>query len=220
MKSKYPEILFVTGIGTDVGKSHATGWLASKIAESRRKVITQKFIQTGNTGFSEDIDVHRKVMEIPLTQADLDHVTAPIILSYPASPDLAAKIDGVTIDFSIATTATGKLLRDYGYETVVIEGAGGLLVPLRDDYLTADYIAENQLPIVIVTNGALGSINHTLLTLQAASRYGLKVHSIIWNPHFSKDKTVSEDARGYLKRYVAQNLPGTLWLDMDSGSGG
>ncbi len=214
MQNNIPDKLFVTGIGTDVGKSYATGWLASKIALSGKKVITQKFIQTGNIGFSEDIDVHRKVMGIAMTQADLDHATAPIILSYPASPDLAAKIDGVNIDFTIATRATEKLLKDYGYDTVVIEGAGGLLVPLCGDYLTADYIAENNLPVVIVTNGALGSINHTLLTLQAASRYGLKVHSVIWNPHFSKDKIVSDDARNYLRQYVCDNLPDTIWLDM------
>lgn len=61
-----PDILFVTGIGTDVGKSYATGWLARELTRTGRKVITQKFIQTGNHDYSEDIDVHRKVMGIPM----------------------------------------------------------------------------------------------------------------------------------------------------------
>ncbi|MDE6669985.1 MAG: dethiobiotin synthase, partial [Muribaculaceae bacterium] len=90
----YPPILFITGIGTDVGKTYATGWLARTMMNEGLNVITQKFVQTGCTGFSEDIATHRRLMGIGPTSMDLDCTTAPQICSYPAAADLAARIDG------------------------------------------------------------------------------------------------------------------------------
>ena len=207
-----PSIMFVTGIGTDVGKSYATGWLARELAALGRKVITQKFIQTGNHEYSEDIEVHRRVMGIPMQARDLDHTTAPLILSYPASPHLAAEIDEVTVDFSLADKSTQTLAADY--DTVLIEGAGGALVPLHDDYLTADYVADHNLPAVVVTNGQLGSINHTLLTLEALKNRGVKVAALIYNPYFDKDEIICADTRRYLQGYLAKHYPDTRYLEM------
>lgn len=207
-----PDILFVTGIGTDVGKSYATGWLAKELTKTGRKVITQKFIQTGNHDYSEDIDVHRKVMGLPMQPRDIDHTTAPLILSYPASPHLAAEIDKVTIDFDIASQATLTLRNEY--DTVLIEGAGGALVPLRDDYLTADYIADHKLHAVVVTNGQLGSINHTLLTLEALKSRGVKISALLYNPYFDKDKIICADTRKYLQYYLHKHFPESLYLEM------
>ena len=204
--------MFVTGIGTDVGKSYATGWLARELARAGRKVITQKFIQTGNHDYSEDIDVHRRIMGIPMQPRDLDHTTAPIILSYPASADLAARIDGVTLDFSIPAKATERLLQEY--DTVLVEGAGGLMVPLRGEYLTADYLTEHRMPTVVVTNGQLGSINHTLLTLEALERRGVPVVGVIYNPYFDKDDTICADTRQYVQHYLSVHHPEALWLEM------
>lgn len=207
-----PDILFVTGIGTDVGKSYATGWLARELTRTGRKVITQKFIQTGNHDYSEDIDVHRKVMGIPMQPRDIDHTTAPLILSYPASPHLAAEIDKVTVDFDIAAQAT-LTLRDE-YDTVLIEGAGGVLVPLHDDYLTADYMADHKFPAVVVTNGQLGSINHTLLTLEALKSRDVKIAALLYNPYFDKDRIICADTREYLRHYLHKHFPESLYLEM------
>ena len=204
--------MFVTGIGTDVGKSYATGWLARELTRTGRKVITQKFIQTGNHDYSEDIDVHRKVMGIPMQPRDIDHTTAPLILSYPASPHLAAEIDKVTVDFDIAAQAT-LILRDE-YDTVLIEGAGGVLVPLHDDYLTADYMADHKLPAVVVTNGQLGSINHTLLTLEALKSRDVKIAALLYNPYFDKDRIICADTREYLRHYLHKHFPESLYLEM------
>ncbi|MDE5913834.1 MAG: dethiobiotin synthase, partial [Muribaculaceae bacterium] len=94
------KVIFVSGIHTDAGKSYATGWLASQLMAQGRSVITQKFIQTGNNGLSEDIAVHRRLMGTELHDRDLDHTTAPLIFSYPCSPQLAAEIDGRQIDLA------------------------------------------------------------------------------------------------------------------------
>lgn len=210
--SDIPSVLFLTGIGTDVGKSWATGWLAREMMQCGLSVITQKHIQTGNRGMSEDIELHRKIMGTGLIEADTSHITAPIILSYPASPHLAAAIDKVEVDFSIAARSTNLLLRDYDH--VIIEGAGGLMVPLKENYLTLDYIREYSLPIVLVTNGALGSISHTLLNLAVISQSGLKLWGMIYNTHFDTDKIIAEETREYLRRYLAANFPEAHYIVM------
>ncbi len=206
----FPKALFITGIGTDVGKSYATGWLAKEIAATGKSVITQKLIQTGNRDVSEDIEIHRRIMGIPMQSVDLCRVTAPIILSYPASPHLAAKIDGIELDYGVASAAT--LLNKYDH--VLIEGAGGLMVPLKERYLTIDYITGHKLPTVVVTNGRLGSISDTLLTLSALAAAGADVFAVIYNPYFDKDKTIADETLGYLSAYVQEKFPDTLFLSM------
>ncbi len=208
----FPKALFITGIGTDVGKSYATGWLAKEIAATGESVITQKLIQTGNRDASEDIEIHRRIMGIPMQSVDICRVTAPIILSYPASPHLAAKIDGIELDYGVASAATDTLLNKYDH--VLIEGAGGLMVPLKERYLTIDYITGHKLPTVVVTNGRLGSISDTLLTLSALAAAGADVFAVIYNPYFDKDKTIADETLGYLSAYVQEKFPDTLFLSM------
>lgn len=211
-KLEFPERLFITGIGTDVGKSYATGWLAREMRNMGLNVITQKLIQTGNLDMSEDIEVHRKIMGIPLQPVDEAHVTAPIILSYPCSPDLAAKIDGVEVDFTHADKATETLLKNYS--NVLIEGAGGIFVPLKGEWLQIDYVKERNLPVAIVVNGQLGSINHALLTLESCRAAGVKVFAVIYNPHFDADKTICEDTRQYLRNWLKNRYEGTAFIEM------
>lgn len=88
-----------------------------------------------------------------------------MIFTYPASAQLAARIDNREIDLDLVAKASEKLSEDY--DIVLIEGAGGLMVPITDTYTTIDYVAQHNLPIALVTNGKLGSINHTLLSLEA-----------------------------------------------------
>lgn len=203
---------FITGIGTDVGKSWATGWLANKCIMEGKTVITQKFIQTGNVGRSEDIEVHRRIMGIPMTEVDRELLTAPEIFSYPCSPDLASKIDKREIDFKKIEAAAQELERRF--DVVLIEGAGGIMVPLKDEYLTIDYIKDNNLPVVVVTNGQLGSINHTLLTLEAIRHRGIVLAEVIFNHHFDKDSIICADTIAYLKRYLNQNFPTARFSEM------
>ncbi|MDE5997856.1 MAG: dethiobiotin synthase [Muribaculaceae bacterium] len=205
---------FVTGIGTDVGKSWATGWLAKRFMDEGKSVITQKFIQTGNVGYSEDIEVHRQIMGIAKTEEDLKMITAPEIFSYPCSPDLAVKIDQRPIDFEKILKATELL--ESRYDVVLIEGAGGIMVPLKEEYLTIDYIKDHNLPTIVVTNGQLGSINHTLLTLYAIKQYGIELAEVIYNHHFDKDPIICADTIKYLKSYLADHFPTALFTEMNS----
>lgn len=209
---KWPETLFITGIGTNVGKSYATGWLAREITAAGHQVITQKAVQTGNTEISEDIQIHRKIMNSGLTTFDMTKITSPYLFSYPASPHLAARMDGEEIKVETITEATRILHKHYPH--VLIEGAGGLMVPLKGDYLMLDYIRENRLPAILVTNGKLGSISDTLLNLYVMAHNGINIFGVIYNPYFDSDKKIAAETRQYLKEWVLHHYPHTLWFEM------
>lgn len=206
------EVVFISGIDTDAGKSYATGWLARKMMSEGRRVVTQKFIQTGCEDYSEDIDLHRRLMGVGMLPEDIDHTTAPIVFSYPASAQLAAAIDDREIDLCQIDRSTQRLSERY--DTVLIEGAGGLMVPISDDFLTIDYIATRRLPVALVTNSRLGSINHTILSLEAIKSRGIQLHSVIYNKYFDKDQMIAEDTRGFIERYVRRNFPGVEVIDI------
>lgn len=203
-------VIFVSGIHTDAGKSYATGWLARKLMDEGKRVATLKFIQTGNTGHSEDIDVHRRIMGRELPE-DAEGITAPQIFSYPCSPQLAAEIDGRPINFDAIDEAIATL--STRYDVVLVEGAGGLMVPLTDDFRTIDYVASHRLPLILVTNGTLGSINHTLLSLEAIERRAIALRSVIYNEYFdSKDTRIAADTVGFIRRYLSRRHPNTELL--------
>lgn len=206
-------VYFVSGIDTDAGKSYATGWLAKRMNAEGVKTVTQKFIQTGNVGRSEDIELHRRIMGCGQLPEDIGFLTAPEIFSYPASPLLASRIDGRAIDFDKINAATAELSNRY--DVVLLEGAGGLMVPLTENMLTIDFIKQSGYPLVFVTSGKLGSVNHTLLSLEAVKNRGIVLDTVIYNayPH-SKDTTIADDTRIYLRKYISCVFPETKWLDL------
>jgi len=191
---------FVTGIDTDAGKTYATAWLAGQLMAKGLGVITQKFIQTGCNDESEDIVAHRRLMGVPMQDVDRQKLTAPVIFSYPASAQLAARVDGRQIDLSVIDDARHKL--EEIYDVVLVEGAGGLMVPITDNYFAIDYAADRHLPIWLVTNARLGSINHTVLSLNEILRRGLALEGILYNTHFDTDPVIAPDTRAFITRYV------------------
>jgi len=202
------EIYFISGIDTDAGKSYCTAWYACQLNEDNRRVITQKLIQTGNTGHSEDIDLHRRIMGTGHLPEDHEGLTMPEIFSYPCSPHLAARIDRRAIDFDKIERATKELARRY--DVVLVEGAGGLMVPLTEDFLTIDYVAEKKYPLIFVTSGKLGSINHTLLSLEAIKSRSITLHTVLYNLYPTvEDKTIQEDTMRYIRNYLSKHFPET-----------
>ena len=143
-------VYFVSGIDTNVGKSYATGILARELAAAGRSVITQKLVQTGCIGSSEDIELHRRIMGVAPTREDMDMTTAPEIFTYPCSPHLATVIDGRDIDFARIDAATAVLSERY--DIVLLEGAGGLMVPLTDDH-RGGHEALSRKPYIHSRNG-------------------------------------------------------------------
>lgn len=204
------KVLFVSGIDTEVGKTVATGVYAKKLMEQGFSVITQKMIQTGCEKISDDILVHRKIQQIALTEEDLAGITCPYLFHYPCSPHLAAKMENRHIDPAYITEKTQQLAQRYDY--VLLEGAGGLAVPYQADKTTLDFIAERQYPLILVTSGKLGSINHTLLSLMVCQQRNIEVKALIYNRFPEKDKFIEEDSQQYLQQYLQQYSPKTEFI--------
>lgn len=201
-------VYFVSGIDTNIGKSYATGYLAREWNRQGIRTITQKFIQTGNVEISEDIELHRRIMGTGLLEADYQHLTMPEIFTYPCSPHLAAEIDRRAIDFAKIERASEELLTQY--DAVLLEGAGGLMVPLTRDLLTIDYVARKNYPLILVTSGRLGSINHTLLSLEAIKNRGIKLDTVLYNLYPTvEDRTIQEDTQLFIQRYLKKDFPET-----------
>ena len=206
-------VYFVSGIDTDIGKTVATGMLAKQLLQQGKSVITQKPVQTGCQNIADDIAVHRKIMGIPMQEADKQRLTMPEIFSYPASPHLAARLGGRALDLDKIRTTTQELATQY--EIVLVEGAGGLMVPLTENLLTIDYIQQQDYPVILVTSGRLGSINHTLLSFTALKQYGISLYSLIFNHiHDSKDETVAGDTLEYLKGRLKDEFPEAKWQEL------
>lgn len=207
------KVYFVSGIDTDAGKSFVTGHLAKVDRDRGLDAMTMKFIQTGGvaeSGYSIDIQIHREIMGIEFTQDDKDCVTAPVIFSYPASPHLAAEIDGETIDFDAIDKSIATLSAKH--DILYVEGAGGLYVPLTRSYSTMDYIAERGFELILATGGKLGSINHTILSLEACKNRGVKVAKVIYNRYFgADDRVIDNDTFGYLKDIIEKEYKGVLF---------
>lgn len=199
-------VYFVSGIDTNIGKSYATAYLAKTWNERGIRTITEKLIQTGNTDMSEDIELHRRIMGTGLLPEDKERLTMPEIFSYPCSPHLAAEIDKRPIDFDKIERATQTLSERY--DAVLLEGAGGLMVPLTRELLTIDYVAQKQYPLVFVTSGRLGSINHTLLSLEAMTRRGIRLHTLAYNLFPEEDdEIIRRDTEEYMRDLLKREYP-------------
>jgi dethiobiotin synthetase len=166
--------IFITGTDTGVGKTHVT---AALLTELRRRGISAaafKPIACGPGG-RHDAEIYAAIMD---HEQPLD-VINPIYLRHPLAPSVAAKIERKRIDLR-------KILQTYkqlsaNYSVVLVEGAGGLLVPIRENYFVADLAKALKLQVVIVARLGLGTINHTLLTVRQANASGLKIAGLILN---------------------------------------
>lgn len=155
--------LFITGIGTDVGKT-----ITSAIVTQSLEADYWKPVQAGDL---DNSDSHKIKSQIANSKSQIFENSYK--LNTPASPHLAAKIDGITIDLK-------QIIEPTTENHLVIEGAGGLLVPLNDNDTIIDLIKEDY-KIIMVSRHYLGSINHTLLSFEALKSRNLKVAGIIFS---------------------------------------
>ena len=200
VKSK---VYFVSGIDTDIGKTIVTGLLARSCMKKGVKTITQKIVQTGCSGLSEDIIRHRQIMEIELQPADRAGLTCPYVFSVPCSPHLAANLEDKIIDCNVIRKATASLLEQF--DLVFLEGAGGLFVPLNEEVTQIDYFETEKHPLILVSSSRLGSINHTLCALALARSRGIEVAAIIYNRFEDTDPRIEEDSKEMFSKYMKKN---------------
>lgn len=184
--SDFPKAVFITGTDTGVGKTIVSAAIAWILKQSGKKVAVMKPVQTGtDLGGLIDIEFVQKVIG---TDYPLEEV-CPYRFPHPVAPSVAAKLAGVEIDLEKIKSAFYKLAENH--DVVVVEGAGGLLVPITDDYLMSDLAFDLELPLVVVARPSLGTLNHTLLTVECAQARRLKVLGIVINK-FPSDPDIAE----------------------------
>jgi dethiobiotin synthetase len=182
---------FVTGTDTDVGKTLVSAWLLSHL-----DACYWKPVQAGTEPETDSITVRR------IADATADRILPEAyVLPEAMAPHEAARRAGITIQFE-------KLVPPSCDRPLIVEGAGGLMVPLTDDAYVIDLAEELGLPIILVSRSTLGTINHTLLSLEAIRRRGLSLAGVI----ISGPETPHN--RAAIERYgQAEVIAEIPWLD-------
>lgn len=189
----------VSGIDTDIGKSVAVACIARGLVDDGYRVVTMKPVQTGCRDISEDIMLHRRYMGLGLFEEDRSGLTCPYLYGKPCSPHLAARIEKRPIESQVIDDAVAALQKKY--QRILIEGAGGLFVPLNENLLFIDYLKEHHWPVILVTGPRLGSLNHTLASLEALCVRKISLAGIIYNTYRVRDATICEDSLEMITRY-------------------
>jgi dethiobiotin synthetase len=184
------EGVFVTGTGTEVGKTVVAAAIARTLAAAGREVAVFK---PALTGLDDPGEPDHALLRRAAGSGQSDEQIAPYRYGPPASPHLAAALAGEVIDpdrLRAAAEAAGR-----GADALVCEGVGGLLVPLSTGYLVRDLAADLALPLAIAASPGLGTINHTLLTIEAARSAGLEVAMVVLTPWPESPTPVEESNR-------------------------
>jgi dethiobiotin synthetase len=190
--------LAVVGIDTGVGKSYCTGLLAHFLFSLSEQVTTMKLVQTGCSGIAEDILLHRRLMGLPVSDEDQQGLSNPYVFKVPASPHLAASTEGKAVERKVLDQAVASLQQRYHW--LVLEGAGGLLVPLNAELLLLDYLASHAWPLILVSSPRLGAINHTRLSLEAIKSRNMNLLGLVYNLHGNHEPEMARDTLRECKR--------------------
>lgn len=164
--------IFITGTDTGVGKTAVAVGIAAVL---KKRGIDLGVIKPVAAGSRADALLLRQAAAVSDPEEDIN----PVYLSAPLSPNVAATLENRTVDLDAIRSAYQRISTAHPF--TLVEGAGGLLVPLQDNYLIADLAVELGLPLIIVSRPALGTINHTLLTLEAARARNLNVLGVVYN---------------------------------------
>jgi len=213
--------LAVIGTDTGVGKTMLTALLCLAARQAGMDWVPMKPVQTGGIRLPDgrltapDLDWVLKILGWVPSPQDLIRMN-PYVLDYAASPHLSAELGGITIERSRILQAYQELAA--GHAGVVVEGAGGLLVPLGRDWMLADLLVDLQLPVVVVARAGLGTLNHTLLTLEALRTRGLTVAGVVLNQLIPQiPEAIETDNVRVLKEMGKVSVWGTMpyWDGLD-----
>lgn len=191
-----PPLLFISGTDTAVGKTLVTGLLAAALDARGVKVGVVKAVQTGCTETAGHISAPDLEAVAAMAGWPADDARLSLGAGFvPAcSPHLAAKRAGTRIDESVLDAVVQRAAAQHA--CVLVEGAGGLLVPLREDLLFIDWIARHRAPVLLVARAGLGTLNHTLLSAEALRGRGVLLAGVVLNdlPPHSESRLVEDNA--------------------------
>lgn len=182
--------IFITGIGTEIGKT-----VISAIFTEALQADYFKALQAGNL---DELD--RNTVKSLISNKKSNFHPESYLLTSPLSPHTSAEIDGIEIDLS-------KITLPKTQNHLIIEGAGGILVPLNNTKTVLDLIKQFNVPVVIVSKNYLGSINHTLLTFEILKANNIKIVGLVFNGE------PNESGEDYIEKYT--ELPVLLKMNQE-----
>ncbi|MCZ8513136.1 dethiobiotin synthase [Paenibacillus filicis] len=213
--------LFITGTDTNVGKTIVTAALAAALRADGMQVGIWKPVQSGAPIGSGVTDAERLVLGAGLDERP--EAIAPFSFRAPLTPVLAAKQEGVKLTLHMLLAAGEPLIRRY--DSLLVEGAGGIAVPLTEDALVADLIARLGISAMIIARTGLGTINHTLLTVSLLRQRAIPIVGIVMNeggqydadkdPSFTTNAELIEHYSGLPVLGRFPSLSGEAWTTED-----
>ena len=206
--------VFVTGTGTEVGKTVAAAAIARTLAAEGKRVAVFK---PAVTGLDEGVETDYELLRRASGSDQSDEEIAPYRYGPPASPHLAAALVDEEIDPERLREAAAAAAR--GADAIVCEGVGGLLVPLAPAYLARDLAADLGYPLVVVAAPGLGTINHTLLTIEAARVAGLDIAAVVLNPWPAEPSEIERDNRATIAALADVEILALPRLDLGDPAG-
>lgn len=197
---------FVTGTDTGVGKTAVTGALARLLRERGRSVGVVKPVQSGN--LADDPEGDAMVLRRLAGIDDPPEAICAAAFAAPLAPLVSAQLEGRAIEQqplldAVEAAATGR-------DVVLVEGAGGLLVPVGEDWTIADLAAALGLPLLVVARAGLGTVNHTLLTVEAARSRGLEIAGVVLNAGREEPDASAADNPALIERFGDVPVLGVL----------
>ena len=208
-----PPGIFITGTDTEIGKTVVAGGLAAALKAAGVDVGVMKPIASGGIEHKGQIVSEDAIFLKHAAQVDdaLDLIN-PICLRHPLAPSVAAEIERVSIDLRQIDEAFAQLCQRH--EFIVVEGVGGIAVPICEEVLVADMAQRFQLPLLVVARPNLGTINHTVLTVEFARSYNLEICGIVLNASQEESKGLAEETNPKeLERLTALPILGTVPFD-------
>ena len=187
--------LFITGTGTDVGKTYVTGLLVKKLHDTGKKAAYYKAAMSGNVRQCDGTLAPGDALQIKQTAGIKQTVEemCPYVYETAVSPHLASRLEGEPVRLDVVRRGFAALLR--GYDYITVEGSGGIVCPLRFDtekILLEDMLSELRLPCLIVADAGLGTINAVVLTAEYMKQRRIPVKGILFN-RFHPGNVMEED---------------------------
>ena len=201
--------VFVTGTGTEVGKTVVAAAIARTLAGEGRRVAAFK---PAVTGLDEEVETDHALLRRASGSGQRDEEIAPYRYGPPASPHLAAAMAGEEIDPE-RLRQTARAAAENA-DDLVCEGVGGLMVPLSPGYLVRDLAADLGHPLVVVASPGLGTINHTLLTVEAARAAGLEVLAVVLTPWPDEPSGIERSNRETIASLAGIEVLVLPWIDL------
>src|SRR5918912_1233889 len=206
--------LFITGTDTGVGKTVLAASICAALAARGERVAAFKPVVTGTDEEPDEWPRDNELLARVATVRQEPSDVSPLSFGPPVSPHLAAEMAGDSIEPHELAAAAGRAGEQA--DALVCEGVGGLLVPLTPGYLVRDLVVELDLPLVIAARPGLGTINHSLLTIEAARAVGLDVAAVVMTPWPEEPDELVRSNRETVASFGNVDVVGLPETDRDS----